>query len=76
MGRPRKTPLPDEEPTTEELETIEEEVVEESELENQLKRQKGLLLLRELMVNEGFDTLGKLDVVLSQVNQRVAELSK
>src|SRR5687767_518254 len=45
-----------------------------TELENAKARQAHLLDLRKRMTDEGIDSVGKLDVLLSQVNQRVAEL--
>lgn len=38
------------------------------------KRQQELLALIQAMKNEGADDVGKLEVILSRVNQQIAEL--
>lgn len=45
-----------------------------TELEVLCGRQVELLTLRAAMMNEGVDSISKLDVMLSRVNQRISEL--
>lgn len=40
-----------------------------------LTRYEALMLIRSQMTANGIDCIGKLDVMLSQVNQRLKELS-
>lgn len=78
MGRPKK--IRPEQQAEEELEESTE--IEESdgahvltELETMCERQSELLSLRSAMVNEGVDSISKLDAMLGQVNQRIVDLT-
>lgn len=71
-GRPKKVPIEVIEPTHVDVPV---HVKAPSELDVQLERQAQLLELRDRMTSEGIDSISKLDALLSQVNQRVKELS-
>lgn len=67
-----------------EKEEAKEEAVEEvqviekapTEAEVHLIRKERLESLRAALVSEGIDTIGKLDVLLSQVNERLRQLGR
>lgn len=84
MGRPKKVK------EVEEVVEIKEEELEVSAAELEAipeahgfseqavltSRQEELLRLRQAMTSNGIDSIGKLDVLLSQVNSRLAELAR
>lgn len=62
--------------TPKEAEPLKEFLPVSTELENKLSEQADLLSLRNEMCSLGIDSIGKLDHLLSVVNERVRQLSK
>ena len=69
---PKKTQKPPEEKAEEPV--VEDGKYAPTELQVMCLRQQELLTLRVAMMNEGVDSISKLDVMLSRINQRIKEL--